>query len=407
MTVTKRQRFSQQVLDPADPDAALEQYGADESAQITQIIEFTMAQLRQRYPGGAKVRRGVHPKDHGCVTARFTINQNLPPDLQVGVFATPGREYQAWVRFSNASVAILPDSSVTNGKPSHTSRGMAIKLLDVDGEPLLPAPAPREQDFLMVNHPVFAFANVEDYLALSRILLEDKDDPTRFFIERIKRNPDKSPDMSDPATRRAVRTFSIVSRIQSPARTANPPAYQDPPASPVDNQYFSGAPFLFGHGRVMKFSARPLAPSADQPDLSSPDYLRTALHQRLTGAGATSVAFEFLVQIRSAAELADKVASQIEDACEEWDAKAFPFVPVATLVIEPQDFDSPERRALCEDLIFTPWHGVPEHRPLGGINRLRLGVYEASSQMRHNARPGVPDPSDQARPGPSGPANFE
>ncbi|MEK1942330.1 MAG: hypothetical protein AAAB16_18325, partial [Pseudomonas sp.] len=32
---------------------------------------------------------------------------------------------------------------------------------------------------------------------------------------------------------------------------------------------------------------------------------------------------------------------------------------------------------------FNPWHALPEHRPLGGINRLRKAVYEAVSAYRH------------------------
>ena len=56
---------------------------------------------------------------------------------------------------------------------------------------------------------------------------------------------------------------------------------------------------------------------------------------------------------------------------------------VATITIPPQDIDSAERRALCEDLIFSPWHGLVEHRPLGGINRLRREVYLASARLRH------------------------
>jgi hypothetical protein len=40
----------------------------------------------------------------------------------------------------------------------------------------------------------------------------------------------------------------------------------------------------------------------------------------------------------------------------------------------------------CEHLVFTPWHGLVEFQPLGGINRLRLGVYTASSQYRAQAR---------------------
>lgn len=37
----------------------------------------------------------------------------------------------------------------------------------------------------------------------------------------------------------------------------------------------------------------------------------------------------------------------------------------------------------CENLFFTPWHGLQEHQLIGGINRLKLGGYDASSAFRH------------------------
>ena len=36
-----------------------------------------------------------------------------------------------------------------------------------------------------------------------------------------------------------------------------------------------------------------------------------------------------------------------------------------------------------ENLSFTPWHSLPEHRPIGGINRVRKAVYLAVSTLRH------------------------
>ena len=36
-----------------------------------------------------------------------------------------------------------------------------------------------------------------------------------------------------------------------------------------------------------------------------------------------------------------------------------------------------------ENLSFTPWHSLPEHRPLGGINRARKAIYRAISRQRH------------------------
>ena len=38
------------------------------------------------------------------------------------------------------------------------------------------------------------------------------------------------------------------------------------------------------------------------------------------------------------------------------------------------DIDAPGQDELCEALSFTPWHSLPEHEPVGGINRLRRAV---------------------------------
>ena len=114
----------------------LEKVPPEEATQIENIARLTVEQLRQRYPGEKPVLRGVHAKGHGCATARFTASDALPEELRVGVFATPGRTYEAWVRFSNAAVDDTQDS--VPGVPAiHGSRGMAIKLLGVDGPKLL------------------------------------------------------------------------------------------------------------------------------------------------------------------------------------------------------------------------------------------------------------------------------
>jgi mono/diheme cytochrome c family protein len=365
------------------PVTMVENVPVDEAVRIDNIVRLTLLQMKERYSGNARVLRGVHPKDHGCVTAKFKVLETVPAELRVGLFANPGSEYSAWIRFSNAAVLVKPDSD-TRG---HGSRGMAIKLMGVSGESLLKPNGALTQDFLLVNHPVFAFSNVEDYEALSQILLDDHDIPDRFFGDRIKKLPNGTPDFADAMTRRAVRSLMIVKRIQSTSMTAVPPAprpFQAPPASPVDNQYFSGAPFLFGPNKVAKFSVKPIAPDvASVPDATEPNYLRKALAKRLGSQGAADVIFEFKVQVRPASDLAGKIDSEIEDACFEWDESVYPFVTVATLTIPPQDFNTPERLSQCEDLVFTPWHGLVDHRPIGGINRLRRAVYEASAGFRH------------------------
>jgi hypothetical protein len=36
----------------------------------------------------------------------------------------------------------------------------------------------------------------------------------------------------------------------------------------------------------------------------------------------------------------------------------------------------------CEHMVFNPWNWLPEHRPPGSVNRMRLAVYLASRQVR-------------------------
>ena len=36
----------------------------------------------------------------------------------------------------------------------------------------------------------------------------------------------------------------------------------------------------------------------------------------------------------------------------------------------------------CELMVFNPWNCLPEHRPLGSVNRMRLADYLASLQVR-------------------------
>jgi catalase len=321
---------------------------------------LTLKLLKQRYGGNLPVLRAVHPKDHGCVKATFEVSAELPEALRVGVFAKPGRKYDAWIRFSNAAALVGPD--VVPGLPAgarNGSRGMAVKLLGVDGPPIIDGEGPTTQDFLMVNLPVFPFANASDYLELNRALFEHKDDVVKAFTAFAAKVPPE----------RAMRAGQINAQIRAISL-----------ASPLESRYFSAAPFLFGKDRVMKFGVRPMdAAQSAMPGNPGPNYLREAAIKHLRTKPAC---FEFLVQVRPATD-ADLA---IEDVTVEWKEEQTPFQKVARITIPAQEFDSPASRAICENLFFTPWHSIEEHRPLGGINRLRKAVYLESSRHRHHPK---------------------
>ncbi|OYV20013.1 MAG: hypothetical protein CG438_695 [Methylococcaceae bacterium NSP1-1] len=157
-----------------------------EADQIAEITDLTVKLLDKRYPPPKQILRGVHPKSHGCVKATFTIDPDIAPEYQVGLFAEPGKQFDAFIRFSNAAAVVGPDTTeidpVTKKEvEEHGSRGMAIKVLDVGGEVLIDDNGAHNQDFLMINQPVFAFANTEDYLRMDRVLDRDNDVASGFF----------------------------------------------------------------------------------------------------------------------------------------------------------------------------------------------------------------------------------
>jgi hypothetical protein len=68
---------------------------------------------------------------------------------------------------------------------------------------------------------------------------------------------------------------------------------------------------------------------------------------------------------------------------------------VARIEIPPQEFDTPGQNLFCEALSFTPWHALPDHRPIGVMNRLRKVVYLSVSRYR-NDKNGVPNAEPQS-----------
>jgi len=90
------------------------------------------------------------------------------------------------------------------------------------------------------------------------------------------------------------------------------------------------------------------------------------------------VSFDFMVQLQT-----DPVKMPVEDATIVWDEKLSPFQKVATIRIPKQNPDLPAQLETSEHLSFTPWHSLPDHRPLGNTNRIRRTVYELISRLRH------------------------
>ena len=73
----------------------------------------------------------------------------------------------------------------------------------------------------------------------------------------------------------------------------------------------------------------------------------------------------------------------IEDPSVLWKESDSAYIPIATITIPQQTFDTPEQQQFCENLSFSPWNALAEHKPIGALNRVRKVVYKASSLYRH------------------------
>lgn len=327
--------------------------GKAEAAIAAEMMKLTQEQMAQDDKG--KFLRGQHAKVTGCAKAEFAVRPGLPKELCWGIFKHTDKPFAALVRFSNA-----PGKEEHDGKG--TGRGVAIKLTEVDGVRAIEGDKDRSQDFLMVDHPVFPFATPEEYIATiarrGTPLVGDFASLIQLALEN----------------REALR---VIKKIRAQKI-----------ASPLETTYWSGSPYWLGSedrrtGQAVKYSLVPRTTGTsipDKPKRESDDYLRRAFVKHLEQREAI---FDFKVQIQT-----DSEKMPIEDTRTLWDERASVPVTVAVLTIPRQDEAAID---VCDGHSFNPWHALAEHRPLGGINRLRRHVYEASVDKRRKAGgPGVP-----------------
>jgi hypothetical protein len=320
----------------------------DDPKVFEQMVNLTVGQMK---PVHGHLRRGQHAKATGCVTAEFRIADDTPSDLRHGIFRQPGRTFGAIVRFSNSQGTFEKDGT-------GTARGLAIKLLDVVGTRAVANDGDSTQDFVMIDHPVFPFPDPKAYL------------------ETISRK--NIPLIGDLV---AAAHLALLERNELKILNAIKGKHV---ASPLEIKYWSGTPVWLGPapgegGHAVKYSAVSRQANRtgppDHPEDLPDDYLTQALARDLQSQEAV---FDFKVQLQT-----DPVAMPVEDVSVEWDEQKSPPVTVATLRILPQNVDgSGDLATTCESMSFNPWHALAEHRPMGGMNRLRKVVYQASIAKR-------------------------
>ena len=300
--------------------------------------------------------RAVHANAHGLVRGTLEIEPDLPPHLAQGMFTTAG-VHDAIVRFSTNPGDLLDDVI-------SVPRGLAFKILEVQGERLPEAAEASTQDFLMANGKVFGAPDPKAFLMMLRLLARTTDRG-----EELK----KLLSMLLGATQSVLHTLGHESQML--ARLGGAPNLH-----PLGETYYSQTPYLFGRN-VAKFSLEPV--SAGLREVTGmkvnahgrPDALREDIAETLIEQGGV---WHLRAQLCT-----DLATMPIEDPTILWNEYDAPFEKVATLSVPPQlSWDNGASNALDERLAFNPWNGLAAHRPLGAINRVRHAAYAMSSSFR-------------------------
>ena len=330
-----------------------ERYYKDDAAVERQHIDAIVAMIHRAIEGhfneGRRpARRDAHAMDNGCVRALFRIDRELPDHLKHGVFR-PGEEYRAWIRCSNGNSEPQP-------RWWPDARGFAIKLCGVPGDKLM-GDEKSTQDFILISHPVFFVNDLERYLATLEVFLRGG------FVNQYLIAPFKL------RLRELVLAFIANGHVQS---------------NPLFDQYWSMVPYRLGSaetGTAVKYTAIPRL--AAKPSFVAKLATIFGAHFSLKQAMADTldgveVWFDFYVQ-----RWKDERRTPVEDSTVEWREADAPLEHVGVIVVPMQEIMSAAQARFCENLSYSPWHSLVDHKPLGLVNRVRKVAYQEISGLRH------------------------
>ena len=312
--------------------------------------------------------RDQHAKTHGCVQAEFIVRDDLPAEFTTDLFR-PGARYPATLRFSNGLGKRFSDRKFD-------ARGLSIKLHEIGRDTILRTLAPDkasagEHDFALSSFPIFFCKSVIDYTMLMNAVsapnatLREKLGRALLWIKFVFLCP---------------RQFYLFLRIAVEARLTI--------RNPLTATYHSMSPFLFGERNVVRYLVGPPDGQSESTGWGgfaswskSESFLQDALVRDLDpharGPGDHTIVLDFSIRVRHAA-----TSDDVEDASRWWTRPLDRVVRLGSFAIPRQDFLAQNTLYDCEHMVFNPWNCLPEHRPLGSVNRMRLAVYLASWQVR-------------------------
>jgi hypothetical protein len=348
---------------PVRFDPSMEQIPANEAEIQAALIDTLRSISETTFAHSGHATRSVHAKSHGVVRGKVTVLPGLPPHLAQGLFAKPGM-YDAVLRLSTIPGDVLDDHV-------STPRGLAIKIIGVDGPRLPGSENDTTQDFVLINGPAFGAPTAEAFLGNLKLVASttDRVESLKIVVSAIAR-----------------RTEALLEAFGYKSPTILTLGGQ-PLTHILGDTFYSQAPILYGDYiakiAVVPVSSRLAALAGQDLDMSGkPNGLRQAVEEFFD---ANEAEWEIRVQLCT-----DLATMPIEDASVVWPEDKSPYVAVARVTVPPQNAWSAEGiAAIDEGMAFSPWHGLAAHRPLGSVMRARSSTYASSANFRatHNGCP--------------------
>jgi hypothetical protein len=335
----------------------------DDEADVAIAIGRTMRGIAETVlEDEGRAERGVHAKSHGIVIGELRVHEGLPSSLAQGLFARPAT-YPVVMRLSTIPGDVLDDRV-------SVPRGMAIKVIGVDGERLPGSESEVTQDFLMVDAPAFGQATPRDFLQGLKGLAATTDK-----VPALKRG-------LSTFLRGAEKTLEAMGLESSLLKTLG----GHPLTHILGETFYTQLPLLYGR-HVAKLSLVPVSdhllalkglPLDSFVASGSPNPIREAVIDHFEHHGGQ---WELRVQLCTNLQ-----SMPIEDGSVTWPEAESPYVTVATLDAGVQNVWSSGRVAQVDlGMAFSPWQGLAAHRPLGALNRVRKSAYGASARYRAQA----------------------
>jgi len=327
-------------------------------AQTAEEIAATLLDIVKRV--GQRQRhtvRGVHAKSHGLLKAEVEVLPDLREELRQGLFAKPAT-YGAVMRFSTDPGDILSDHI-------STPRGVAVKVIGVEGEMLPNHAGQVTQDFVLRNTSTFA-ARADDFLKNIRLIANHVDDS-----EALKQVVSSAAQTAEEALERVGQESAFLK------------GFGHPPTHPLGETYHTAAPLRFGDylGKLRLVPVSDNVLGLQGKHVERPRSWNSLKDSIVAFFEKETAIWELRVQLCT-----DLTKMPVEDASVEWDDRLSAPLTVARITARPQNAYSDARRVwVDEQLSFNPWHSLAAHRPLGNIMRARFKSYQASSHFRHTA----------------------